>query len=629
MRNLKTYNILLLALVAVWVKTVVIHLMNFDLGIETFTQHLILWLSPLSFLCLAFGVAFLFKKARNRNLYILATILVLDILLYGNVGFYRFYTDFVTIPVLSQTSNFGDLGASIAEIVSWTDILFFIDFFIVAIAIKLVKDQQDTFTFRKRFALASIAVAGLVFAVNLYYAEQERPQLLTRSFDRVLLVKNLGVYNYHLYDIYTQTKASTQRAMANSDELVEIQNYATANKASINEEMFGKYEGRNVIFVSMESLQSFVINQEMNGHIVTPFLNSLTQDKDTYYFSDFYHQTGLGKTSDSEFIVENGFLGSGNGAAFFTNGENTYTGMSGVLSDNGYYTSVLHPNNKSFWNRDRMYQSLGVDHFYDIDAYTIGEGQSVGWGMKDIPFFEQSAQILADSPQPFASRLITLTNHHPFELDEEDKLIPEYDSNSGTLNRYFQTVRYMDESLKVFFEQLKTQGIYDNSIIVMYGDHYGISELHHKAMAKYLGKEELTAYDHALLQSVPLFIHIPGSNDGQEITKTSGQMDIRPTVLHLLGISTANDVQFGDDLFSEEHDGIVPFRDGRMITSDYVFTQDVCYDRATGEEVEKAVCEPAFEKSGAVLKYSDQLISLDLLRFYEQHQDTAPQTNTQ
>lgn len=622
---MKTYAILLIAIIAVWVKTVAIHLLSFDLGIETFTQQLILWLSPLSFLCIVFGFAFLFRKAKARNWYILTAIFVLDLILYGNVGFYRFYTDFVTIPVLSQTSNFGDLGGSIKEILAWSDVLFFIDFFIVLIAVKMMKKQEDTLTHRKRFMLASMAVAGLVFAVNLFFAEQERPDLLTRSFDRLILVKNLGIYNYHLYDAYTQTKASTQRAMADSDELIEIQNYATANKASINEDMFGKYEGRNVIFVSMESLQSFVINQEMNGHVVTPFLNSLTQDQDTYYFSDFYHQTGLGKTSDSEFILENGFLGSGNGAAFFTNGENTYTSLSQRLGENGYYTSVMHANNKSFWNRDRMYQSLSIDHFYDVDAYTIGEGQSVSWGMKDIPFFEQSAQILGQVEQPFATRLITLTNHHPFELEEQDKLIPEYDSNSGTLNRYFQTVRYMDESLKVFFEQLKANGVYDNSIIVMYGDHYGISELHHKAMAQYLGKEQLTAYDHALLQSVPMFIHIPGSNDGQEITTTSGQMDLRPTILHLLGISTASDVEFGNDMFSEEHPNFVPFRDGRVITSDYVYTQDVCYDRATGEETTIDVCAPAMERAASVMHYSDQIISMDLLRFFEQNYETSHQ----
>ncbi|WP_328822970.1 sulfatase-like hydrolase/transferase, partial [Planococcus soli] len=109
--------------------------------------------------------------------------------------------------------------------------------------------------------------------------------------------------------------------------------------------------------------------------------------------------------------------------------------------------NVQHANNKSFWNRDMMYESLGIDEFLDIQSYSVGEGQAVNWGMKDIPFFEQSVAHMAEMPQPFYSRLITLTNHYPFTLDEEDKLIDEFDSNSGTLNRFFQTSRYLDEAV--------------------------------------------------------------------------------------------------------------------------------------------------------------------------------------
>ena len=620
--KLSKYCIIIIAVLAVWIKTVVVQLTSFDLGLESGLQQFILWLSPLSFLLIVFSLAFLFKKPAWRNGYILSLVLILDFVLYGNVGFYRFFTDFVTIPVLSQTSNFGDLGSSVTEIVRFSDVFFFIDFFIVLIAIKFLPQTKVTFTRAKRFVAAGLVLAGAIFAINLYYAEKERPQLLTRSFDRNLLVKNLGIYNYHLYDVYTQMKASTQRAMADSNELSEIVNFTRANETTPNAELFGKYEGRNVILVSMESLQSFVINNEMNGQEITPFLNELTKDQDTYYFSDFYHQTGLGKTSDSEFIVENSIFGSGNSSVFFTNGENTYNSMAEKLGENGYFTSVLHANNKSFWNRDRIYQSLKIDKFYDVESYEVNDENSVNWGMKDIPFFEQSAAHMAEMPQPFYSRLITLTNHHPFYLDEEDKFIEEYNSNSGTLNRYFQTVRYMDESLRLFFDNLKEQGIYENSIIVMYGDHYGISENHNKAMAMYLEKEEITHFDTALLQSVPFFIHIPGSGDGQEITKTAGQLDVRPTVLSLLGIETTNDIQLGNDIFSDDYEDLVVFRDGGFITKDLVYTKDVCYDRETGDATDKAVCEPYIDRANTELRYSDEIIIGDLLRFYDAQNGT-------
>lgn len=612
------HSFMILAIVATWIKTVIVYHTSFELKIENAMQQFILFINPLSFLLFVYGLSLFFKTPKIRNRYIITMSIVLSIVLYGNVAFYRFYNDFITLPVLFQTSNFSDLGTSAAAIINPWDLLYFADVFIIIIANKYLPKMKAAVKVNVEFRRAFFVLAIAMTFLNLGLAETERPQLLTRSFDRELLVKNIGTYNYHLYDIYIQSKSSAQRALADGSELVEVNNYIRSNQAAINEDMFGKYKDRNLIVVSLESLQNFVINNDMNGHEITPFFNSLTKDPDTYYFSNFYHQTGLGKTSDSEFIVENSLFGLGRGAVFFTHGGNTYNSMAERLGENGYFTNVMHPNNKSFWNRDIMYKSLKIDKFYDVDSYKVEEGQAVNWGMKDIPFMEQSAALMKDMPQPFYSRLITLTNHYPFTLDPEDVMIPEYTSNSGTLNRYFQTVRYMDEALKDFFQDLKDQGVYDNSIIVMYGDHYGISENHNKAMAQYLEKDGITPYDNALLQEVPLFIHIPGDGQGKEMTEVSGQIDLRPTILHLLGVETSKDMQLGADLFSPEHEDFVIFRDGRFITDKYVYAGEACYDKATGEQIDVAPCQPYADRATTELENSDAIINGDLLRFYDE-----------
>ena len=612
------HSILAIAIIATWIKTVAVYFTSFDMELENAMQVFILIINPLSFLLFIYGLSLFFKTTKARNRYIIGVSTILSLVLYGNVGFYRFYNDFVTLPVLFQTSNFGDLGSSVSELFAPLDVFFIADVILLLIVMRLMKkDTTPVSIVEKPVRRAYFIMAAAMLFLNLGLSELERPQLLTRAFDRELLVKNIGTYNYHLYDVYVQSKSSAQRALADGSELVEVNNYVRANQAEPNAEMFGKYKGSNLIVVSMESLQSFVINNDMNGYEVTPFLNSLTNDKDTYYFNDFYHQTGLGKTSDSEFIFENSLFGLGRGAVFFTHGENTYNTISERLADNGYSTNIFHSNNKSFWNRDMIYNSFNIEKFHDIESYEVNEENSVNWGLKDIPFFEQSTDIMTTLPQPFYGRLITLTNHFPFTLDEEDQYIPEYDSNSGTLNRYFQSVRYMDEALKLFFEDLKEKGLYENSIIVMYGDHYGISENHNKAMAKYLNKEQITPYDSALLQSVPLFIHIPGSNDGQVVEETSGQVDLRPTILHLLGIETSKDMQLGADLFSEEHEDFVIFRDGRFITDEYVYASEVCYDRDTGEHTELSYCQPYIDRAVVELEHSDSIINGDLLRFYD------------
>ncbi|QBP40908.1 LTA synthase family protein [Paenisporosarcina antarctica] len=611
------HSILAAAILLTWIKTYVIYHISFDMKIENFMQQVILFINPLSFLLAIYGVSLFFKSVKGRNRYLLITSSILAFILYANVAFYRFFSDFITLPVLFQTSNFGDLGASAAESIYFTDVLYFIDVILLFVAMKWLPNAKEAVIVKPAIRRAYFVLAAAILFLNLGLAETERPQLLTRSFDRELLVKNIGTYNYHVYDIYIQSKSHAKRALADGSELVEVNNYVRSNQAKPNDEMFGTAEGKNLIIVTLESLQTFTINEEMNGEVVTPFLNELSKDKDTFYFPNFYHQTGLGKTSDSEFLVENGLYPLGNSAVFFTHSGNTYNSMAERLGEKGYFTNVMHANNKSFWNRDMMYNALNVEEFYDVESYDIAEGQAVNWGMKDIPFMEQSVEHMAEMPQPFYSRLLTLTNHFPFHLDEEDKLIPEFDSNSGTLNRYFQTVRYTDEAVKALFDDLKEKGLYENSIIMMYGDHYGISENHNEAMGQYLGKE-VTPFESAQLQRVPMFIHIPGSNQGEVVEDVVGQIDIRPTLLHLLGVETSKDMQLGADVFSKDHEEFIVFRDGRFVTDEVVYAGDICYDKETGEETEAEACAPYIERAAEELGYSDEIINGDLLRFYDQ-----------
>lgn len=616
-REWPKHSILAIAIIATWLKTYIVYKTAFSITIDNALQEFILFINPLSMVLFLYGLALFFKSEKAKNRYLLAMTLLTSAVLYGNVAFYRFFSDFITLPLLFQTQNFGDLKSSAAASIFWTDIFYFSDFLIVLLAIKFLRtvkiSEKASSVQRKAYFILS---AALMF-FNLGLAEAERPQLLTRSFDREMLVKNIGMYNYHLYDVYIQSKSQAQRALANGSELVEVTNYVSSTQAEPSEEMYGIAKDRNLIVVTLESLQTFVLNNEMNGQTITPFMNELTKDEDTIYFPNFYHQTGLGKTSDSEFILENSLYPRGGSAVFFTHSGNTYNSMAEKLGENGYFTNVQHANTKSFWNRDIMYQAFEIDEFQDVESFTVEEGQAVNWGMKDVPFMQQSVEHMTEMPQPFYSRLLTLTNHHPFYLDEEDKFISEFDSNSGTLNRYFQTARYLDEAVKELFDELKAKGLYENSIIVMYGDHYGISENHNVAMSQYLGKE-ITPFETAQLQKVPFFVHIPGYGEGHVNEEIGGQIDMRPTILNLMGVESDDDIQFGDDLFSEEHEEFTVFRDGRFITGENVYAGGTCYDLETGEIDDPAGCEPFVDRAVQQLIYSEAIINGDLLRFYDE-----------
>ncbi|TMU85526.1 LTA synthase family protein [Bacillus sp. BHET2] len=606
--------LIIIAALLLWIKTYIVYKTSFDIKIENTLQELILFINPLSFLLFIFGIGLLLKKDKSRTHYIIATSFVLSFILYGNVVFYRFFDDFLTLPVLFQTSNFADLGTSASAIMSWKDLFYFTDVIVLILFIKLKPTWFSLQNYSRANRRAYFLVATALVFFNLGLAESERPQLLTRTFDREMLVKNIGTYNYHVYDLFLQSKSSAQRALADGSELSDIDNYVRASYIEPDNEMFGVAKNKNLIIVSLESLQNFVINSEVNGQEITPFLNDFIGE--SYYFNQFYHQTQQGKTSDSEFILDNSLYPLNRGAVFFTHSGNEFESMTEKLGENGYYTTAMHANNKSFWNRDIMYDSLGYERFYSLPDYDVTEENSVNWGMKDIPFFEQSVQHMKEMPQPFSTKMITLTNHYPFTLDEEDQLIDPYTSNDGTVNRYFQTVRYMDEAVKNFINNLKESGLYENSVIVMYGDHYGISENHNKAMSQYLEKD-ITPFVSTQLQQVPMIIHIPGQK-GKTISKVAGQVDLKPTIMHLLGIDTKNDIQFGSDLFSDGHEDLAILRDGRFITKDYVYAGEQCWNKETEENTDMKYCEPFKERVDNELEYSDKIIYGDLLRFYNE-----------
>lgn len=605
-----------LTVIFLWIKTYIVQLTQFDLGIENSLQKILLFINPLGSALLFLGISFFFK-GRKKYISLIVIDFLLSFLLFANSIFYRFFNDFITLPTLTQTQNFGDVSGSVVSLLKPYDFLFFVDIIVLIalLAFRFVKIERKEMGRAKVSVLFSLALA--ISCANLSLAEIDRPQLLTRGFDRNYIVKYLGMYNYTIYDAVKSTHASAQRVMANSDDVTEVINYTKSNYAEPNPAYFGAGKGMNVIYLHLESLQNFVINYKLNGEEVTPFLNSLTNDENTLYFDNFFHQTAQGKTSDAEFMLENSLFGLPQGSAFTTKGLNTYQAAPAILGQQGYTSAVFHGNSGSFWNRNEIYKSFGFNKFFDSNYYQINTAEQAEYGLMDKPFYEQSIPLLESLPQPFYTKFITVSNHYPYSINQEDTTIAPATTGDKSVDGYFQTARYADEALKQFFEYLKQSGLYDHSIIVMYGDHYGISENHNKAMEQVLGKK-ITPYESAGLQRVPLFIRVPGMEGGVN-HEYGGQVDILPTLLHLLGTDTKDYIQFGTDLLSEQHDDLVAFRNGDYVSPTITTVNGKYYDSTTGMKLAEDKMEEAQKFKEIVqqkLIYSDKVVNGDLLRFY-------------
>ena len=616
-RKISLFAFFLMTVFTVTLKTYFSYYVDFSLGVKGLVQNLILLMNPYSLIALILSI-FLFFKGKKAYWFIFIGGFLLTFLLYANVVYFRFFSDFLTFSTLNQASNVESMGGAVSASFKWYDFVYFIDTIVYLFILIFKRSWLDKRVFSKKFVPVVMAASIALFFLNLAFAETDRPELLTRTFDHKYLVKYLGPYNFTVYDGVKTIQNNQQKALASEDDLTRVLNYTKQKNTEPNPEYYGIAKKKNIIKIHLESFQTFLINKKVNGKEVTPFLNKLSTGNDDFrYYPNFFHQTGQGKTSDSEFTMDNSLYGLPQGSAYSLKGDNTYQSLPAILDQKeGYTSDVMHGDYKTFWNRDQIYKHFGIDKFYDATYYDMSDENVVNLGLKDKPFFKASAEYQSKMKQPFYSHLITLTNHYPFTLNSEDASIDKPNTGDSTVDGYIQTAHYLDQALEQYINDLKTKGLYDDSVIMIYGDHYGISENHNNAMEKLLG-EQITPAKFTDLNRTGFWLKIPGKNGTVDETY-AGQVDVMPTILHLVGIDSKNYLMLGTDMLSKDHNDVIPFRNGDFITKDYKFVNGKVYSNKNNELITTPPKDLEKNKKQVEkdLEMSDEVLNGDLFRFY-------------
>ena len=619
-----------------WFKTMWAYSVDFNLDIQGPYQIFLAVINPLPISLLFIGLALYIKRTKLFYSLAFGIYLLLFIWLISNSIYYREFTDFVTVNTMLASSKVSaGLGAAALELFRPWDVIYILDFPILAFFFFKKWIRMDNRPFNKRASFAVTSLSAMLFSANLFLAEIDRPELLTRGFSNYYVVRALGLPAFLGYSANQTYAANKERSKASEADLKPVEEYIQQHYAKPNPEYFGMAKGRNVIYIHLESFQQFLIDYKLKvddkEYEVTPFLNSLYHSKETFAFSNVFNQVKAGKTSDAETMIETGLFGLNQGS-FMVNygGTNTQQAAPFILSKNGYNSSaVFHGNAGSFWNRNTAYKQWGYNYFFDASYFTKqNSSNSFQYGLNDKYMLKDSIKYLERLQQPFNTKFITVSNHYPYttSLSGDDLGFPLAKTQDETINGYFATANYLDSSIKAFFDYLKESGLYKNSIIVLYGDHYGISNSRNPALAPLLGKnsETWSSYDNAMLQRVPYMVVIPGMDKGGIIDTYGGEIDMLPTLEHLLGIESNKFLQVGQDMLSPEHDQIVAFRSANyFVTPEYTSYSGRTYYTKTGEEITnpdektKEVLDKIREAANLQLKISDSIQTGDLLRFFK------------
>lgn len=614
-------------------------------------------ISDLAFILFVGSFAYLLKpKSQIKVLMPLTIVMTAACII--NAVYYENYASFASFSLLSTASFLGEMdGAVVTNLIHFKDIILIfppIALLIIHIILKKKKYYHEVKKIergKKRFINTAILTALMIF-MTISLMQSSDYSRLKKQWNREYLVQRFGIYVYQLNDAIksTESKFSSMFGYDKASKLVR-EFYEEKNKNDNSNlkdnEYTNVFEGKNVIVIHAESMMTQDMSLSFNEKELTPNLNRLA--KEGLFFSNYYPQVSVGTSSDTEFTFNTSLLPSATGTVFVNYWKRTYEAMPNIFKQKGYYTASMHANNASFWNRNVMHETLGYDKFYARDSFDYSnEDDIIGMGLSDSAFFSQAVDKIKkidENHNNYYLTLITLSNHTPW--DDEDKYgdytvdykYTETDENGnavektlpymeGTeLGRYFKSVHYADYAIGEFINKMDGEGLLDNTVIVIYGDHdakiakkeyryfynydFETGEKYDKDDERYT---EVDYYNYELNRKVPFIIWTKDSKGNKKLNKevstVMGMYDAMPTLANMFNFDYKYGL--GHDIFNLDNN-IVVFPNGNWITNDvYYNTQKEEYLSLKDSVVNEEEIEKNKGYANKLLEVSDSIIVYDL-----------------
>lgn len=501
----------------------------------------------IGFLSVAVILSPLYFAHKHKNkLAILSTFLISTLILIDTI-YYSYFAALPTVESLDSLGQTKDVGPAMGSLLHWWFLLYFLDIILVLLfrrpIVSYFKNVENNHNISKQSNKVSWAVT-IVTLIIFWLALMpmgviKLTDILDKGYDTVSTAQYYGLLGAHTADVARFIEQETTHLSASQQKTVV--DWAEKNLPSRESNAFtGIAKGKNIILVQVESLGGFVINQTINNKEITPNLNKLA--KVSQFFPNDRFVLGAGHTSDTDLVVNSSYFPLSDAATFVRYGRDDFTGLPKTLIANGYSADAYHGFNRNFWNRDTALASLGYQKFYAADNYP--KGAKLNMGLNDGDFLSKTADYIKDQPKPSFSYAITLSSHVPFSTNGQTKgldiNINDYPYLTGD---YLESINYVDRMLGNFFTKLKSYGLYNDSLILVYGDHTPVLPAFTAGTIK---------YDPTSIQEkeVPLFIKLPNDTASKTYANKGTHLDIMPTVLDLLGIKTTK-LMFGQSLFAD------------------------------------------------------------------------------
>lgn len=510
---------------------------DFGAAIEATWKY---WIYYASIVMSILGLSLLFKKNSNRIRYVITWNIVFTVFICMDLIYNRSFFTMPSMADLHIFKNFsGFEGGEVASLLCVYDIILFLDLIALWIFVWKFRAREIDAEVRKKAlfrsaiisiltclaVIAAIPIQAKVFNINTHVIEAEDANKQSIYFSS---------FGYHLKDIYELIVEAFDDDV-DSDEQKQIDTYFTWKNENVPDNQYAAmFEGKNVLFLQIESLETFVINQEIDGQEITPNINKLTQSG--FLFNNIYEQVQGGNSSDADLMYTTSRLPAMKGSTFFRYSDVKLTSLPAMLIERGYDTLYTQAVNGSFWNYQEAWDNMiGVTNFIGAENLDM-TGDKIGFTINDKDYLEQVFPHLEELEQPYYAHIVCNSSHMPFQIKDEAikelELSEEFDASY--LGGYLQLCRYVDTQIGILLEKMEAAGLLENTVIVVTGDHTGIHKYYEYSLEEWY--DEYPWVQANGYYTVPFIASCDSVGEKIESDVLAGQIDVMPTLAYLMGI---------------------------------------------------------------------------------------------
>lgn len=510
--------------------------------------------------------------------------LLISILLFSDNIYYTYSNSVLSVAQITNLQYGEEIISTLPMVIEIEQIFYFLDILVLIILFlaRIIKIEKKPKRTKKQLILSAISgIIGIaVFAIiGVQYVEKGSQ----KSYNKDFQIREATIYGYHIYDIENAINIKNQTKYKNQADMMqdynELKQEYEEKYGEINYDLQGILKDKNIIILQLESVQEFVLNKKINDTQITPNLNRFIAEN--IEIADM-HMQSYSTTADSEHSTITSLYPMENGMSFSKYYTNTYDDIFKQFNKSGYFTSYMHGNYPYFWNRGNVYGRLGLDDLSLKEQFS-DLSENINGDLSDELLYRQAVEKLQQFDKPFISYIVAASSHTPYTLEglqDRSKVTIDVGKYKDTyFGNYLEAVNYADYAFGIFIEELKQAGLYEDTAILVFGDHNGLN-MYNEELIDFLSylDEDITDVDLKLNYTrVACGFKIPGVQD-IVIEKPVNKLDIKPTLCYLCGIEDG--ISLGTNMFASKD--FVSLNNERIIAQDYYY-DEMWYDRKTGE----------------------------------------------